>query len=201
MRIDNKPSFWAAVLAFVGTVIVVMDSFTPIHRMIDRCPKWKNIRLAMADLDTFDTKIRGGKMNGVVERGNPGFTELVHIIVCNRPDFKGKQIVAVVKNQPMITGGVPLKIVHVVRENNPQAQPLTTDYICQEWVREYREKYFLKVGLSVIAVGFFLSVIAHIKLKDNDATQATHGEATHASRWMRLIIGKTEGRKVKDKEN
>ena len=181
MRIDNKPSFWAAVLAFVGTVIIVMDSFTPIHRMIDRRPKWKNIRLAMADLDTFDTKMKNGKMNGMVERGKPGFTELVHIIVCNRPDFRGKQIVAVVKNQPIGIGGVPLKIIHVALENNSQAQPLTTDYIFQEWVREYRAKYFLKVGLSAIVVAFFLSVIAHIKRKDNDITQQSHGEATSDS--------------------
>ena len=181
MRIDNKPSFWAAVLAFVGTVIIVMDSFTPIHRMIDQCPKWKNIRLAMADLDTFDTKMKDEKMNGMVERGKPGFTELVHIIVCNRPDFRGKQIVAVVKNQPIEIGGVPLKIVHLALENNSQAQPLTTDYIFQEWVREYRAKHFLKVGLSVIAVAFFLSVIAHIKRKDNDITQQMRGEATSKS--------------------
>ncbi len=181
MRIDNKPSFLAAVLAFVGTVIIVMDSFTPIHWMIDRCPKWKNIRLAMVDLDTFDTKMKDGKFTGMVKRGEPGFTELVHIIVSIRPDLRGKQIAAVAKNQPIRIGGVPLKIVHVALENSSQAQSLTTDHIFQEWVREYREKYFLKVGLSVIAIAFFLSVIAHIKRKDNDVTQQTHGEASNAS--------------------
>jgi len=181
MRIENHPSFWAAVLAFTGTVVIVMDSFTPIHRLIDHSPKWSNIRLAMADLDTFDTKMKDGKMNGMVEKDKPGFAELVHIIRCNRTTLRDEPIVAVVKNQPLGIGGVPLKIVHVALEGNSHAQPLTTDFILQEWVRNYRAKYFLKIGLSVIAIAFLLSVVAHVRRNRKEDTQQSHGEATSDS--------------------
>jgi len=170
MRIDNKLSFCAAVLAFLGTIIIVMDRFGPIHRTIDQFPMWQNISTALADLDTFDTKTRDGKKVGMVERGKPGFIELVRIISGNRPDLKDKTIVSIVKNQPIGIGGVPMKIVHVAFKNNPDAQSLTTDYIFHEWIRDYRDKYFLKVGLSVIALAFLLSVFTHIKWKTREST-------------------------------
>jgi len=116
-------------------------------------------------------------MNGMVESDKPGFAELVHIIRSNRSSLPNEPIVAVVKNQPIAIGGVHLKIVHVAVQGNSQAVPLTTDFILQEWVREYRAKYFLKIGLSIIAVAFLLSVVAHIKWKEKD-TQQSHGEAT-----------------------
>lgn len=181
MRIDNKPSFWAAVLAFVGTIIIVMDSFGPIHRIVDDLPKWRNINLAVADLDTFDTKMKDGKEIGMVEHDKPGFAGLVHIISCNRPDLRDKTIIAVAKNQPIGVGGVPMKIVHVLFENNPQGYSLTTDYIFHEWIRDYRSKYFLKIGLSVIAIAFLLSIIAHIKWKDTKVTQQKDGEVSSES--------------------
>lgn len=171
MRIENHASFWAAVLAFVGTVVIVMDSFTSVHGMIDQCPKWKNIRLAVADLDTFDTKMKDGEMNGVVEENKPGFAELVHIIRSNRSSLPDEPIIAVVKNQPVGIGGVPLRIVHVVIQGNSHAVPLTTDFIFQEWVQDYRAKYFLKIGLSIIALAFLLSVVAHIRCKKKEDTQ------------------------------
>lgn len=178
MRIVNKPSFLAAALAFVGTIIIVMDSFGPVHRIVDKLPKWKNINLAVADLDTFDTKMKDGKEIGMVERDKPGFTGLVHIIFSNRPDLRDKKIIAVAKNQPIGIGGVAMKIVHLQFENNPQGYSLTTDYIFHEWIRDYRSKYFLKIGLSVIAIAFLLSVIAHITWKDMDVTQQKDGEVS-----------------------
>jgi hypothetical protein len=165
MKIDNKLSFAAAVLAFLGTVIIVMDRFGPVHSCVDRFPKWRNIALAVVDLDTFDTKNGGGKEVGMVEQGKPGFCELVHIILANRPDLQDKTIVAIAKNQPIGIGGVPMKIVHVALLNDPQGYSLTTDYIFHEWIRDYRDKYFLKAELSVIALGFLLNVFAHIKRK------------------------------------
>jgi len=169
MGIENQASFWAAVLAFVGTVIIVMDSFMPVHRIIDRYPKWENINLAMTDLDTFDTKMADGKMNGMVEKDKPGFRDFKHIICSKRPSLQEKTITAVVKNKPFGAGGVPFKIVHVAVEGNSNAIPLTTDYIFQEWVRDYRAKCFLKIGLSIIALAFLLSVFAHIDWKANRA--------------------------------
>jgi len=164
MKIENKLSFAAAVLAFLGTIVIVMDRFGPVHRTVDRFPKWRNIATAVADLDTFDTRIRDGKEVGMVEHDKPGFSELVHIIIfVNRPDLRDKTIVAIVKNQPIGVGGVPMKIVHVLFKNNPQGYSLTTDYIFHEWIRDYRDKYFLKTGLSIIAIAFLLSVFAHIK--------------------------------------
>lgn len=170
MKIDNKLSFAAAVLAFLGTVIIVMDRFGPVHRGVDRFPKWRNIGLAVVDLDTFDTKTGDGKEVGMVEQDKPGFSELVHIILANRPDLQDRTIVAIAKNQPIGVGGVPMKIVHVLFKNSSQGYSLTTDYIFHEWIRDYRDKYFLKVGLSVIALAFLLSVFAHIKWKARHST-------------------------------
>lgn len=162
-RIHNWLSFIAAMLGFIGTFVIVMDKFAPIHRKIDQLQKWKNISIALQDLDTFDTENKSGKKIGMVEIGKQGFQELVGIIHSNRPDLVNKNIVAVAKNQPMSLGGVPFKIVHVAYANNLQADSLTTEYGFYEWVKNYREKYFLKIGLILIALGFLIGVFGHIK--------------------------------------
>ena len=169
MKIDNKLSFWAAVLVFLGTIIIVMDRFGFVHRTVDLCPRWRNIALAVAHLDTFDVKIAGGKQVGMVERDKPGFAELVHIISANRPDLQNRTIVAIWKDQPIAFDGVGMKIVRVRFENNFQYS-LTMDYIFNEWIRDYRDKYFLTTGLSVIAIGFLLNVFAHVKRKGKERT-------------------------------
>jgi len=181
MRIENHASFWAAVLAFIGTIVIVMDSFAPIHRIVDQCPKWKNIRTAMVDLDTFDTNTKDGKKVGMVEYGKPGFADLVYVVSYNRPNLRNRSIIAIAKNQPIGVGGVPMKIVHILFKDNPQGYSLTTDYIFHEWVSDYRMRYFLKIGLSMIAVAFLLSVVAHVKWGSKRDTQQTHGEATSDS--------------------
>jgi hypothetical protein len=84
-----------------------MDKFGPIHRKIDHFQKWENISIALKDLDTFGTEGKDGKKLGMVEVGKQGFSELVDIILSNRPDLMSKIIVAVAKNQPMALGGVP----------------------------------------------------------------------------------------------
>jgi hypothetical protein len=165
-RISNWLSFVAAVLGFVGTFVIVMDKFGPIHRKIDQLQKWENISVALQDMDTFDTENKSGKKIGMVEAGRQGFKELVDIILSNRPDLLGKDIVAIAKNQPMALGGVPFKIVHVAYANNPKADSLTTEYLFYEWVRDYREKYFLKTGLILIALGFLIGVCGHFKRKN-----------------------------------
>jgi hypothetical protein len=167
LRIYSWLSFIAAVLGFVGTFVIVMDKFEPIHRGIDRFQKWQNISIALKDLDAFDTEVKDGKKLGMVELGKQGFSELVDIIISNRPDMMNKDIVAVAKNQPMALGGVPFKIVHVAFANNPQTDSLTTEYVFYEWVRDYREKYFLKMGLLLIGFGFLVGVLGHIKRKTN----------------------------------
>lgn len=168
MKIHNKLSFWAAVLTLLGTIIV-MDTFGLVHWAFDRFPPWRNIALAVADLDTFDVKIAGGKQVGVVERDEPGFAELVHIISANRSDPEDKTIVAIWKDQPIAYDGVGMKIVRVRFENNSQ-DSLTMDYIFNEWIRDYRDKYCLTAGLSVIAIGFLLNVFAHVKRKGKERT-------------------------------
>lgn len=169
-RIHNWLSFIAAVLGFVGTFVIVMDKLGPIHRKIDQFQKWENISIALKDLDTFDTEVKNEKKLGMVEFGKQGFSELVDIILSNRPDLMNKSIVAVAKNQPMALGGVPFKIVHVAFANNPQADSLTTEYVFYEWVKDYREKYFLKRGLLLIALGFLIGVFGHIKRKTKVTT-------------------------------
>ena len=164
-RIYNWLSFIAAVLGFVGTFVIVMDKFGPIHRKIDQFQKWENISIALKDLDTFDTEVKNGGKLGKVEFGKQGFSELIDVILSKRPDLMNKGIVAVAKNQPMVLGGVPFKIVHVAFANNPQADSLTTEYGFYEWVRDYREKYFLKIGLLLIALGFLMGVFGHVKRK------------------------------------
>ena len=169
-RIYNWLSFVAAVLGFLGTFVIVMDRFEPIHRRIDRFQKWENISIALQDLDTFDTEVKDGKKLGMVELGKQGFSELVDIILSNRPDMMNKGIVAIAKNQPMALGGVPFKIVHIAFENISQAESLTTEYVFYEWVRDYREKYFLKIGLILIGLGFLIGVFGHIKRKTKIST-------------------------------
>lgn len=164
-RIHNWLSFFAAVLGFLGTFVIVMDRFEPIHQRINRFQKWENITIALQDLDTFDTEVKDGKKLGIVELGKQGFSELVDIILSNRPDMMNKGIVAIAKNQPMALGGVPFKIVHVAFANNSQAESLTTEYVFYEWVKDYREKYFLKFGLILIGLGFLIGVFGHIKRK------------------------------------
>lgn len=116
-------------------------------------------------MDTFDKKDNDGNKLGIVEVGKQGFSELVDIILSNKPDLTSKKIVKVAKNQPVMFGGVPFKIVHVAFANNPRADPLTTEYVFYEWVSNYREKYFLKIGLLLIALGFLIGVFGHIKRK------------------------------------
>jgi len=147
-----------------------MDKFGPIHRKIDQFQKWENISIALKDLDTFDTEDKDGNKLGGVEVGKQGFSELVAIILSNRPDLMNKKIVAVAKNQPMELGGVPFKIVHVAFANNPKADSLTTEYVFYEWVSNYREKYFLKTGLLLIALGFLMGVFGHVRRRTKETT-------------------------------
>ena len=164
-EILNWLSFIAAVLGFIGTFVIVMDKFGPIHRKIDQFQKWQDISVALKDLDTFDTKDKDGNKLGIVEVGKQGFSELIDIILSNRPDLRSKEIAAVAKNAPMSLGGVPFKIIHVAFANITQAESLTTEYVFYEWVSNYREKYFLKRGLILIALGFLIGVFGHIKRK------------------------------------
>ena len=87
-RIINWLLFIAAVLGFIGTFVIVMDKFGPIHRKIDQFQKWENISVALDDLDTFDTEDKEGNKLGMVEVGKQGFSELIDIILSNRPDLR-----------------------------------------------------------------------------------------------------------------
>jgi hypothetical protein len=166
-RIDNYLSFVAAILMFIGTLVIVMDKFGPVHRIIDQFPKWRNISAAMIDLDTFDTKAKNGTKIGIIQYGSQGFWKLIEIIRYNRPDLKDEEIVSVAKNQPIIVGGTPFKIVHLAFKSNPKkGHSLTTEYIFYEWIKSYRERYFLKRGLFLIGLGFLLGVFGHIKRKN-----------------------------------
>lgn len=170
-RIHNWLAFVAAILGFIGTFIIVMDRFEPIHRKINRFhQKWENISIALKDLDTFDTEVEDGQKVGMVELGKQGFSELVDIILNNRPDLMNKDIAAIAKNKPIIIGGTSFKIVHVAFANNPQADSLTTEYVFYEWVRDYREKYFLRIGLILIGIGFLIGVFGRIKRKTKVTT-------------------------------
>jgi hypothetical protein len=163
LRIYNWFSFIAALLGFIGTFIIVMDKFGPIHRKISQLNKWKNISIALENLNTFDTN----KDNlGMIESGEEGFMELVDIIYGNRPDLADKKIEAIAKNKPITVGGIPFGIIHLVFLNNiNKGYPLTTEYIFHEWINNYREKHFLKKGLWLIALGFLLGIFGHIKRK------------------------------------
>lgn len=162
-RIYNFVSFSSALLGFLGTFVIVMDNFGPINYVIDQCPKWQNISIALKDLDTFDTEVKDKTKLGMIENDKDGFSEILDIILQNRPDLINEKIVAVAKNQPMALGGIPFKIIHVVCAGNNQAISLTTEYILYEWVRDYREKYFLNIGIKLIALGFLMGILGHIK--------------------------------------
>jgi len=163
LRIYNWLSLIAALLGFIGTLFVVMDKFAPIHRKIDQFNTWKNISIALKDLNEFDEKGKGGEF-GMIEHGEQGFLELVDIIYSNRPDLTDRYIAAIIKTQPITVSGIPFKILRVVFLNF-NTYPLTTEDIFYGWVNNYREKYFLKKGLLLIALGFFLGVLGHLKRK------------------------------------
>ena len=165
LPISNWLSFFAAILGFLGTFIIVMDKFEPIHRRIDKFQKWKNISIALQDLDTFDTKFKSKEKLGAVMFDEQGFSELVDIIISKRSDIKNKNIICIAKNEPINIAGVPYKVVHILFENNNHGVSLTTEYIFNEWVRDYREKYFLKIGLILIGLGFLIGILGHIKRK------------------------------------
>ena len=118
-------------------------------------------RLESGKIDPSYTKMR--KIFFALERLGKGK-------ILRARDIINKNIVAVAKNQPMALGGVPFKIVHVAYANNPNADSLTTEYVFYEWVRDYREKYFLKKGLLLIALGFMIGVCGNIQRKTKVST-------------------------------
>ena len=168
MKAEKLLLLISALLAFFGSLIIVMDRFGPIHNLISNLPKWKNIELALIDLDNYDTPTNDGSNVGMVEQGKPGFSDFLNVIYSNKPNLKNRDIIVIAKNQPISIGGVPMKIVHVGFRGETQGYSLTTDYIFNEWIRDYREKYFLKIGLSMIALSFLLSVFVQILFKNQN---------------------------------
>jgi len=165
IKIQNWLSFFAAVLGFIGTFVIVMDNFEFISNRIDKFQKFQNISIALNNLNSLNTTIKDGQKVGMIRLGSQGFSELIDIVIINRPAFRNKQIVAIAKNQPLVLADIPFNIVHIFIANETHAVSLTTEYIFDEWVSNYRDKYFLKFGLSLITIGFLIGVLGHIKRK------------------------------------
>jgi len=162
-RVDNYFAFFSAILGFVGTLVIAMDRFGPIHHSIDRLGRWQNISTGLRTLDTLQTKLHDGQMVGLLQPNSPGFNELAHIISLNRPDFREEDIGTIVKNAPVSVGGVDLRILHIARRNTNSATPIGVEYMLYDWVKDYRQKCFLKYGLSLIGLGFMLSIFSRIR--------------------------------------
>jgi hypothetical protein len=163
-RISNWRLLAGSALGFFGALIIPMDKFPPIHRMVDHCRPWSDIQYAIKDLNTYDYRQADGVLVGLLSPEDRGFDVLTKIININRPDLKVR-IVAVAQNSPITLGGVPSSIIHVAVENSQTAIPVTTDFIFHEWVATYRERYFLRRGLLLITVAFLLGIIGRIEKK------------------------------------
>lgn len=147
-------------LGFMGGIVIAIDKFPVIHHQISRVQKWSNIQHAVADLNVLDQPIGGIKV-GYVAPSEPGFDDLVNIIRLNKPELNDK-IVGIIQGTPMAVGGVPSKIIHVIMEGPAETVPVTTDFIFHEWVAKYRERFFLKLGLLFVTLGFLMGIIGRI---------------------------------------
>jgi len=150
------------ILCFIGTLVIVIDRFSPVHHFIDNHTKWHHVNLAVEDIQNFDYKTSDGEFVGYVGKSDPGFVELLEIVKNNRQDMKKKEIVGIAMNRIATFGGIPYRIVHAKLKNEPKVLPLTTEYIFYEWIRNFREKYFLKKGITLIAIGFLCGVLGQI---------------------------------------
>ncbi len=152
-----------ATLCFIGTLIIVIDRFGPIHNFVDKHSKWYDVILALEDIQQFDYKTSDGDYVGHINSKDSGFNEILRIVKSKRPDLREKEVIGIVMNRPMEIGGVPFGIVHVAIRDEPKALSLTTEYIFYEWIRDSRDKWFLKIGITIIAVGFLLTIVGQFQ--------------------------------------
>lgn len=157
-----NPQFVGTVLCFLGTLLIVVDKFVPVHIFVNQHTKWHDINLAVLELAKFDKLNASGDQVGYMGEGSKGFSEVVEIVKYNKPNLRDKQIVGFVMNRPINVAGIPLCVVHTAFKDNNNAEPLTTEYIFYEWIKNAREKFFIKWGIFTIGLGFLFEIFGLI---------------------------------------
>jgi len=162
--ITNRRLLIGSFLGFVGALIIAMDKFPIVHNLIDHCPPWNDIAFAIHDLDTYDYPQADGRNAGFLSARDRGFGILVKIIKQNRPEIH-ENIIGIGQNSPISVAEIDNKIIHIALENNKQGVPITTDFIFREWISRYRERIFLRIGLTFVTFAFLLGVVGRVEKK------------------------------------
>ena len=132
--ITNWRLLIGSLLGFSGSLFIASDKFPPIHEYFNDFNPWRELNVAIVDIQTFDYTTASGRKAGYITRGDTGFDHLIAIISDNRADISITNIIGIGQNTAVLLGGVPANNIHLVLDNKSSAQPLTTTYIFNEWV-------------------------------------------------------------------
>lgn len=167
--IDNKIAFWAAVLAFLGSLFVTLDRFSYFQERFSDVGRWKRIASGLKQLDEMNGKNSDGTPLGLLRPNDEGFVELAKIISLNRQDLAKKQIVVIAKNKPVAIARLSIPVIHVATVDSPlQATPVAFEFGLMQRISAYRTEWFLYRGFILVSVGFLLGVISRIKRKKKE---------------------------------
>jgi len=159
----------SAIFGLIGAFIIVGNKIELIDGMMENTNKWKNITLAINRIDSLNNinPDRDNERIGFVNSLNVGFNELLKIIYVNMPELKDSNIVIIVKSQPLVVGGIAARVINIVYEKELNYEkihynPITTEYEFYRWIRDYKEKSFLNIGMILIGLGYIFSLISSI---------------------------------------
>lgn len=166
---------WALILGFVGTFVTLMDNFGLVTRIIDKMPPWSNISEGIKALDEMVYK--GNRRQSILNEEQSGFKEILKIIQANRPELIKKPVLALGQDQP--TGSISIssfgptegpdwrvipdsRSIVIVLGQSPDENIFIERTLLDEWIKRFREQYYLFYGMSLISVGFILGIVDYL---------------------------------------
>ena len=174
VRVDNGLALTAAIIAFLGSLVVQGERLTPVKQLIPGNTRWDHVQEAMQELRQMSGRSKDDKPLGILKKDHPGFDALVESICSHSPQFRKDDVVLVAMNAPVAIASVSLPIIHIVLARDTEnGIPVAYASEVQNWINTSRSQWFYDRGFPILTVAFIFGILSRLKftrsIKSQDA--------------------------------
>jgi hypothetical protein len=160
------------IFGLLGAFIIVGNEFNFSTKILNITKRWKNIEFAINNLDSLkyynpdESDVKSGFVErfDYIEKGDIGFKELMIIIQKNMPGILDSSIVCIIESLPITIGGIESRVINLMYEKDMDKEilnyhPITTKYEFYRWIRDYKHKCFLNLGMIIVGLSYMLNLV------------------------------------------
>lgn len=160
----NWPSLFGVIISFIGGLFVVSLELPVTKDIVKLLPSIKKVssarNLLLQERDPIQNTIKQ-----YIKSNEYGFFNLIKIVKRNKSNLSIGEPLAVFILDSGVSMGYPdirqeFKFVFLGYNDTPRV-PVGYLNIFDEWIKNYKQRFFLKWGFLIIIIGFAISIGSH----------------------------------------